>query len=124
MIGLAIFAKHSESVAHFYGQLLNVSVVKEEDYWQLNGEGYELLILQIPDAIANNIDVTVPPQVRTETATKPIFPVTSIDRARDVAAELNGGVRPVAQQWSFKGKQVCDGFDCEGNVFQLQELES
>lgn len=125
MFGLAIFAKHPETVAQFYERLLNISVTEvESDYRKLEGDGFELMILQPPAAIANNIDLTTPPQIRSETATKPIFPVVSIAKAREVATQLNGGVKSIEQQWEFQGKQVCDGFDCEGNVFQLQELES
>jgi hypothetical protein len=62
-----------------------------------------------------------PPEPREDTALKLVFGVENIARARRRAAELGGAVKAAEREWDFEGAKVCDGYDPEGNVFQLRQ---
>ena len=39
----------------------------------------------------------------------------------ELAAALGGQIGPKQKQWTARGFTACDGFDPEGNVFQVRE---
>jgi predicted enzyme related to lactoylglutathione lyase len=47
------------------------------------------------------------------------FRVDSIARAREAAAGLGGAVYGPDREWVDEAATVCDGYDPDGNVFQL-----
>ena len=81
----------------------------------------QLVIVRIPPAIADAIDIARPPMVREDTPIKLVFAVDDIARARARASDLGGAVNPAERAWQFDGATVCDGHDPEGNVFQLRQ---
>ncbi|MCC5904552.1 MAG: hypothetical protein JJT87_21795 [Halomonas sp.] len=53
----------------------------------------------------------------------PIKPTFFIDIPLELISEKikeQGGAIYQPKGWSFGGRQVCDGCDCEGNIFQLR----
>ncbi len=64
-----------------------------------------------------------PPTRITMTRPKPSTVVFAkhIEDARKQAAALGGQVGPKAREWQARGFRACDGFDPEGNVFQVRE---
>lgn len=77
--------------------------------------------MKMPDHLAASVNIGQPPTPRTNTPIKLIFPVSSLANARIAAARQGGAVCPPAREWIFRGSQSCDGYDPEGNVFQLRE---
>jgi hypothetical protein len=77
---------------------------------------------QIPEQYSKNIVITVPPVVRESGAIKLSFRVDSISRSRQTAAELGGHVYGAEREWSNGEATTCDGYDPDGNVFQLFQL--
>ena len=50
-----------------------------------------------------------------------MFAVEDIAHARNRAAERGGAMKAVEREWEFERARVCDGYDPEGNVFQLRQ---
>jgi predicted enzyme related to lactoylglutathione lyase len=121
-VGAVVFAKDLSRVAKFYEELLSMSVVhSESDHIVLESFGYQLVVHAIPKAIADSIDITSPPERRTETPIKLFFSVPSIAMARAKAVALGGGLNAKKHEWGAPGFRACDGHDPEGNVVQLRE---
>lgn len=120
--GAVVFAKGLERVAKFYEQLLSLSVAHAgSDHVILESEHLELVIHAIPSHIASSITIAEPPEVRGETPIKLFFPVVSLADARLAAARLGGQLNPSQREWAGNGFRACDGYDPEGNVFQLRQ---
>jgi predicted enzyme related to lactoylglutathione lyase len=119
---VVVFAKDVMKLAHFYQQVAEMTAVhQDKDHVVLDREGFQVVIHGIPNKIAAQIQITEPPKVRENTPIKLCLPVTSIDHARTKAAELGGNVNPKAKEWQARGFRACDGYDPEGNVFQVRE---
>ncbi len=120
--GSVIFAKEMERMANFYRFVLGISAIhSDKDHVVLEGEGYQLVIHGIPKEFAENFEITAPPLVREAVSIKICFPVAGIQASREKAEELGGQIRPKNNEWQARGFLACDGFDPEGNVFQVCE---
>lgn len=121
--GLFIYAKDVERVAKFYESVMGVSrlhATPEMVILQL--QNLQLLVHAIPEHIASTFEITTPPERREDTALKFFFKVDSITSARTAAMALGGNV--FNEQWQGPGFIVCNGFDPEGNIFQVRESVS
>jgi predicted enzyme related to lactoylglutathione lyase len=119
---VVIFAKSVPKLAHFYQEVAVMTVVhQDKDHIVLDQEGFQVVIHGIPKKIATEIHITEPPQIREETPIKLCLPVSSIDHARTKATELGGKVGSKGKEWEARGFKACDGYDPEGNVFQVRE---
>jgi predicted enzyme related to lactoylglutathione lyase len=117
-----IFAKDIEALARFYRETAEMTEVhRDKDHIVLNAEGFQIVIHGIPKQIAARIEITAPPELREETPIKICLPVSSIEHARTKAAELGGRIGPKKKEWIARGIRACDGYDPEGNVFQVRE---
>lgn len=123
--GALLFAKDLDGLARFYERLLGLSVQRADgDHVVLASATFELIVHAIPAAIAQDITIGNPPEIREETPIKLLFPVASIADARAIAASLGGQLNPPDREWQAHGIRVCDGYDPEGNVFQLRQAAS
>jgi hypothetical protein len=121
--GAVLFAKNLALLARFYEELLSMTmVVSEPDHVVLESDVFQLVVHAISQAIADDIEISVPPELRTEVPVKLFFPVASLAQARLKAQSLGGGLKPEEAQWQARGFCACDGHDPEGNVLQLREL--
>lgn len=107
----------------FYAEVLGLQVRESgAGYCILDGASGTLTLVRIPEAIAAQIDIEVPPQRREQTPIKLIFPIPDISRARELATRFGGVIDPVPWQWH--GSDRCDGMDPEGNVLQVSSALS
>ena len=119
--GLVIYAKDYKKLADFYAKVLQLNITERDDEFVLmESQGFELVILQAPPSIAEKITLSDPPTPRENTAIKSVFFVESIQAARGLAKDHSGFVNPSEKEWKFRGYTLCDGYDSEGNVFQLR----
>lgn len=117
-----VFAKSVSRLARFYQEVAEmVEAHNDKDHIVLDEEGFQVVIHGIPKKIAAKILLTEPPQVREDTPIKLCLPVASIEYARTKAAELGGWIGPKSKEWEARGFRACDGYDPEGNVFQVRE---
>lgn len=121
-----LFARDHVVLAHFYREVAGLrDAGGGADHVKLVSGEFELVVHQIPDRYAKNIAIATPPVVREMTAIKLCFPCADLSRAREAAARLGGKLYDTAREWRSDSAIVCDGYDPEGNVFQLfQPLRS
>lgn len=130
---VVLYAKDAERVARFYEAALGLSrgrsseEEEEEDGGAIVlGRGpTEIVVIAVPEAIAASIDVASPPELRAETPIKLSFlvdadAITSDAVLRAAIEAAGGGLKPATAAWSWRGAIHLDGWDPEGNVFQLR----
>ena len=124
-LNAALYAKSAQALAGFYAQVLALPRVDEGDSFVLLASGeLELAVVQAPAVLADAIVITQPPQVREETPIKLSFLVPDIEALRPVIQRLGGGLKSAEAAWSWRGARQLDGWDPEGNVFQLRQREA
>ncbi|MGE0040414.1 MAG: VOC family protein [Vicinamibacterales bacterium] len=119
---IVVFASDVTRMARFYQEVGGMTPIESaSDLVVLEGAGFQVVVHGIPKTIAASIRITEPPTVREDTPIKLCLPVGSIDDARRAAQALGGRVGPKAREWEARGFRACDGYDPEGNVFQVRE---
>jgi len=122
---LVVYAKHVARVAAFYERTVGLTLVESDDDFVLLGKnGLELVIVQIPDSIAKQIDLSTPPVIREETPLKFSFLVDDLDQVAVAAADAGGGIKPPEAAWRWRGQLHLDGHDPEGNVVQFRRADA
>ena len=121
--GAVLYAKQFKKIAQFYERIADLQIQESDDsHVRLESGCFQLVVLQVPDRIAQTIDISNPPLPREGTPIKLVLFVASISDVRSMIAELGGSLNSVEKEWEFLGYTVCDGYDPEGNVFQLRAL--
>ena len=119
-----VFAKDPQAVAAFYEALLQMTVTEREPgLVVLASAQFQLVVHGLPEAVAREITITVPPERRDEVPVKLCFPVDSLAIARARAPALGGALNPPEAEWSARGFKACDGHDPEGNVVQFRQAQ-
>ncbi len=120
--GAVLFTKDIKRVSRFYEEVLQLPVThSESDHIVLESEEVQLVIHALPDHIASAVSISELPALRDETPIKLFFPVPSLEKARGRASQLGGHLGSSTKEWEADGFRACDGYDPEGNVFQLRQ---
>ncbi|MBB3103530.1 VOC family protein [Azomonas macrocytogenes] len=122
---MVIYAKDIKKVATFYKRTLSLLVLEEEPGFVIVGDvDLEIAVVKMPEALANEVHISVPPRVREETPMKFSFLVEDLDRVRSAATAAGGGAKPIAAAWQWRGQLHLDGHDPEGNVVQFRKRDA
>ena len=125
LIGAVLYAKDLPRLVDFYSAVASLQVATiAENFAVLVQQHSQLEIVQIPKRIAHSIAIDTPPVRREDVPIKLVFAVVDVIAARNSAAERGGAIKPANREWAFEGSKVCDGYDPEGNVFQLRVFSS
>lgn len=119
-----VYAQDLQRLAGFYERLLSLARLEAQGSFVLLADAagtLELVIVQVPEPMAAQIDITAPPQVREDTPIKLSFAVPAIEALRERIAAAGGQLKPADAGWAWRGARHLDGVDPEGNVFQLRE---
>lgn len=120
--GAVIFAKDVARVTEFYCQVMGMArQVQDAQHAVIRSADLQLVIHAIPEAIAAELVIASPPSLRAQAALKLFVTVPSLEAAAAAAQALGGGVH--GYRWNGPGFVGCDGHDCEGNVFQLRQMQ-
>jgi predicted enzyme related to lactoylglutathione lyase len=120
--GAVVYAKNAPALAAFYASVAGLTQVHaESDHVVLEASGFQLVVLAVPAHIAASIHISSPPRRRENTPIKLVFAVSSLAASRATAQRLGGELNAAEREWEFQGARVCDGFDPEGNVFQVRQ---
>jgi catechol-2,3-dioxygenase len=118
--GAVLFTIQLNSLATFYERVAGMKTLRtEEDHIQLETGSFRLTVQKIPQRYAENVKITTPPAIRENSSIKLALQVTNLAQARQMAGQLGGAVYPTEREWQYEGMTVCDGYDPDGNVFQL-----
>ena len=121
----AVYAKDAGRLAAFYAEAVGLDRIEHgAGFVLLASSGIELAIVQAPPAVAEAIVVAEPPVVREDTPVKLSFLVDDVEAVRPVVARLGGGLAAPDAAWSWRRQLHLDGWDPEGNVFQLRQPQS
>ena len=118
--GAVLFTINLKSIAAFYERMIGMKVLMTaDDHIRLEAGSFRLTVHAIPERYARDITIKTPPTIRETSAVKLAFRVEDIARAREIAAQLGGAVYATDREWKYEGTTICDGYDPDGNVFQL-----
>lgn len=113
-----LFAKDQNKVAAFYvGALGFVRASGDGDHTILRCGGFELVVHQIPRAIADGIVISSPPARRTSGVLRLDYPVASVAESRRLAPSLGGHIDDAPPPWAARDAGFFFGYDPEGNQF-------
>jgi catechol 2,3-dioxygenase-like lactoylglutathione lyase family enzyme len=116
-----IYVVDLERCVDFYAQVLGLVLREKSDgSCILDGQGLTLNMVQVPEAIAAEVELQDPPERREETPIKLVFEVADIASVRASAPAWGGSIDPVDAEWPWLGSVRCDGVDPEGNVLQVK----
>lgn len=122
MTSIVLWVENLAAAKSFYQELLSASVLDDSaTFVRVASPANEVLLHLVPQKYREGI--ATPPEVRELASMKPIFPVASIAEARMAVADLAGQVYSADTEQVYAGSRYCDGFDTEGNVFQVAETE-
>ena len=109
----------------FYTKLFGFSIRELTDkFAALEKEQTELVSLKT-EISTNLIKAERQIKRRESTPIKSVFFVNEpVEKIRDLAQSLGGGFKESKSEWKFNGYVVCDGWDPEGNIFQVRSLKS
>ena len=110
-----IFMKDLAAMTRFYRDGLGLAVIEARataTWVPLDAGGVELGLHAIPDEIAQDIAIAMPPVPREDTPIKLVFAVADLDAAR--AHLIAHGASMQEPRWGG-----CDGCDQESNVFRI-----
>lgn len=120
--GAVVFAKNIARVAKFYEEIVPLTVRHAAvDHVVLESGDFQLVVHGVPAHIANTIEISDPPVLRSETPIKLVFSIPSMADARAKAHALGGALSPEGSEWRTSTFRACDGHDPEGNVVQFRE---
>ena len=120
MTSIVLWVEDLASSKTFYRELLAAKILDDSaTFVRVASEINEVLLHLVPEQYREG--VASPVQVREEASIKPIFSVASIASARQAVAELAGRVNDPDTEQIYADSRYCDGFDAEGNVFQVAE---
>lgn len=117
-----LFVKDLERVAAFYvGALALTRLSGDKDNAVLACDGFELVVHQIPNQIADTIVIAQPPIRRVWGAIRLDFPVASIADSRKLARSLGGEIDDAPPPWADRHANLFFGHDPEGNQFGVSQ---
>lgn len=147
-LGMVVFAADLNLLKNFYARIFDLQLEHADDeHARLTAGSLELVILQIADHYLqkNEPDLAEPEhqqapaqpnkpgtnkpktnkpgtnKPRTMTPLKPVFfGSRPLHEYRQIIKEQQGAFNDADTEWSFEGNTVCDGWDPEGNVFQIR----
>jgi predicted enzyme related to lactoylglutathione lyase len=121
--GAIIYAADPARLSDFYCRVQGFVLMHSDDeHFRLRLSTCELVILTTAESRAVANDPSSSPTPRNQVAIKPVFYVRDLEAVRNVARELGGVLNASNQEWRFEDSIVCDGYDPEGNIFQLRQL--
>lgn len=119
--GLFIYAKDLDRLADFYVRVLNMEcIARTPELRVLESADMQLVLHEIPRFIAQQFEITVPPQKREDTALKFFFTVPSLATAQTAMSASGGDF--FGESFDAPGFRARNAYDPEGNIFQLREM--
>lgn len=98
-------------------------VIRESDnsHTALVSNEFELVLLQASEEYTDSVEIQKPQKARELTAIKPVFFVDRNMSEYRKKVVSNGGFFNLNKNgWGFNDHTVCDGWDIEGNIFQVR----
>ncbi|AFY36548.1 hypothetical protein Lepto7376_0098 [[Leptolyngbya] sp. PCC 7376] len=116
-LGLVLYSHNFKRLAKFYKFVFRLAIADQNDgHIRLANDQMELVILQAPRRFQD-----ISGTQRINVAIKPVFFINvPLERVRARALKRGGSLNAVTAEWQFQSHTVCDGHDCDGNIFQVR----
>ena len=116
-LGLVLYSQDIENLSTFYTSCFGFQKRDHDSsYVRLVNQEIELVILKSPEKYK-----TKEIKPRTDTPIKPVYFISTSLAAIRTLIQSNGGFfKPSDSEWQFNNTIVCDGYDTEGNIFQVR----
>ncbi len=122
-VAAVLFTVNVDALAAFYERIAEMRRAHaEDDFVILMKDSFQLTVHRIPEQLAAGISGSSPPAVRESVAVKLAYRVSDIAASRQIAPDLGGLVYGPEREWGDDSDRYCDGYDPDGNVFQLFQL--
>jgi predicted enzyme related to lactoylglutathione lyase len=119
--GAAIYVSDLERVTHFYTEVFGLAPQERQSGFAVLRAGeWRLYLVAMPPDLVAEFGPSDPPVRREDTALKLIFQVDDIELVRAAVGRHGGELNSTDAEWVMGAELVCDGHDCEGNVFQVR----
>ncbi len=120
--GLVLYVNDLTTMKDFYMKSFNFQIREfDNKYVVLENKQIELVLLKT--AISSKIESNNKSdfEIRESTPLKPVFIINEpIEKIRTKVKSSGGGFKGSETEWEFNGYVVCDGWDVEGNIFQVR----
>jgi catechol 2,3-dioxygenase-like lactoylglutathione lyase family enzyme len=115
MCRIILFVDDIAKTTDFYENIIGLSTIGERDseFVSFDAGGCQLCLHQIP---SEYLEAGNKYEIREDSYTKVVFYSDNVERNR--AELIAKGVR-IKRIVKFDGIEICDGCDCEGNIFQI-----
>ena len=121
-IRAALFAKDLNRMTTFYRDALGLTQGTKDEYQAvLQSLDFELVIHQVPQHIADTIEIAEPPVRREDSAIRLDYPVADVRKSRQIAKTLGGDIDESPPPWAEPSTNYYLGCDPEGNVFGVSQ---
>lgn len=118
-----VFVNDVPRVTAFYRDLIQMTLsTGDSKHSVLELRGFELVIHKLSNEPPVERVQAGRARAREDSYIKICLPVLNIAAARKIAKSLGGHVKDPQFEWEARGFRACDGYDPEGNVFQVREL--
>ena len=124
--GFVLYVADLTPMKDFYCGCFDLAVrEQDESYVALENGHFELILLmnEISRSFKNPANTTADSTVqkRELTPIKPtFFSQEAMDIIRQKVLSHGGGFNAKESEWTFNQHHVCDGWDVEGNIFQVR----
>ena len=120
MTSIVLWVEDLSIAKDFYQKLLSAEIPDDSaTFVRVASKDNEVLLHLVPEQYREGI--SLPPRLREDAVIKPIFVVPSVNEARAAVAGLSGQVNSADTEQVYAQSRYCDGFDPEGNMFQVSE---
>lgn len=122
MTKIVLWVSDLAAQTSFYMELLDAVVGEESDgFRQLISNRSEILLHELPEPYRLPVPLTKATPAQEEVAIKPVFPVISIEAAKQ---RVKSSLAVFAKETNvFAGQLYQDVIDPEGNVIQLEQQQ-
>ena len=120
--GAVLFCTDVARMSHFYQSVAAMDRLSgDATHSVLEVAGFQFVVHRLRGEPEARPDTSGQIRVREDSYVKLCLPVESLAAARARVAALGGQLYPPEREWQARGFRACDGYDPEGNVFQLRE---
>jgi predicted enzyme related to lactoylglutathione lyase len=117
-----VFCTDVATMSQFYQSIAAMKRLSgDATHTVLEIDGFQLVVHGLRGEPGVRPDASGQISVRQDSYVKVCLPVASLSAARAQVAALGGQLYPPEREWQARGFRACDGYDPEGNVFQLRE---
>jgi catechol 2,3-dioxygenase-like lactoylglutathione lyase family enzyme len=115
MSRVILFVDDIKATTDFYENIIRLRLIGErnDEFVSFDAGGCQLCLHQIP---SEYLDASNKHEAREDSYTKVVFYSNGVEADREELIAKGVRMKEIVR---FDGIEICDGSDCEGNIFQI-----